>query len=346
VNKILKKLKKKRYMINEVKKLKENSDEKKIIMFGSPEHGNLGDHAISKGELTYFRENFGQFKVHDITGPIYRKNRDKIKKYIKDDDIIIITGGGFLGSLWESEEKMARNIIEDYKKNQIIIFPSTIYFENNEDGREEYLESQKIYNSHSTLKVVAREGQTEKVLNRMFYENKPERIISSPDIALYLNEEKEVTRKGVLLCFRGDKERVSDGIMEGASKKINELGIKFKNIDTVIPKEVLIHEREEELQKLFDEFRRSKLVITDRLHGMVIAAITGTPCIAFDNLSGKVSGVYKWVEDIKYIEFLDSIDNLDTTIDHLLNLSETKYPVLKIREQFKELTTAIEKIVE
>ncbi len=44
-------------------------------------------------------------------------------------------------------------------------------------------------------------------------------------------------------------------------------------------------DRMEELNSKFAEFLSSGLVITDRLHGMIFAAITGTPCIALDNKS-------------------------------------------------------------
>lgn len=38
------------------------------------------------------------------------------------------------------------------------------------------------------------------------------------------------------------------------------------------------------------KFRECELVITDRIHGMIFAAITGTPCIALSNY--KIKGTY------------------------------------------------------
>lgn len=56
----------------------------------------------------------------------------------------------------------------------------------------------------------------------------------------------------------------------------------------------------------------SKIVITDRLHAMLICAITGTPCIAFDNISKKVQGVCElWLEKFPYIKFVDSISHIN-----------------------------------
>ena len=68
-----------------------------------------------------------------------------------------------------------------------------------------------------------------------------------------------------------------------------------------VPAEV----REFEVERKFDEFRRARLVITDRLHGMIFAAITGTPCIALNNSSGKVEGVWSlWLRHLDYVKFV------------------------------------------
>src|SRR5699024_1734022 len=71
--------------------------------------------------------------------------------------------------------------------------------------------------------------------------------------------------------------------------------------DTVIDANFEGEIRKKYLERKFKEFSTSKLVVTDRLHGMIFSLITGTPCIAFDNISKKVSGVYEWFKDTGYI---------------------------------------------
>ncbi len=68
---------------------------------------------------------------------------------------------------------------------------------------------------------------------------------------------------------------------------IRNHNIQYDETDTVINKNVSKRTRDEELRKKWDQFSKSGLVITDRLHGMIFAAITGTPCIAIDNKSKK-----------------------------------------------------------
>ena len=53
------------------------------------------------------------------------------------NDIILITGGGFLGSLWlYNGEENVRNILKEYPDNKVIILPQTIYFEKNKRGEK------------------------------------------------------------------------------------------------------------------------------------------------------------------------------------------------------------------
>ena len=45
---------------------------------------------------------------------------------------------------------------------------------------------------------------------------------------------------------------------------------------------------EEKIEEMLKKYRKCQLVITDRLHGMIFAAITSTPCIALGNYNHKI----------------------------------------------------------
>jgi len=95
--------------------------------------------------------------------------------------------------------------------------------------------------------------------------------------------------------------------------------------DTVIERGVSIDERYVVLDSKFDEFRKAKLVITDRLHGMLFAAVTGTPCIALDNKSGKVRGCYQTIKHLKYIEVVSNLNEISDYVVRLLRLGSCEY---------------------
>ena len=74
-----------------------------------------------------------------------------------------------------------------------------------------------------------------------------------------------------------------------------------------------------------DEISGYDLVITDCLHGMLFCAITGTPCIAVDQISHKVRGEYKWISELPFIYFAERIDDIsDILLDKLVNSDKTK----------------------
>ena len=59
--------------------------------------------------------------------------------------------------------------------------------------------------------------------------------------------------------------------------------------------------------KLLNKISNTRLIVTDRLHAMLFAAITGTRCIAFDNKSNKVKGAYNWIKkNNNYVYFVNT----------------------------------------
>ena len=134
-------------------------------------------------------------------------------------------------------------------------------------------------------------------------------VRSAPDIVLYLNRSvHKFDRVGTLLCFRSDKEKVvPENCKCEIEHKLLAVGESVRWTDMVISRQISLKNRDMEVAKKLDAFCRSRLIITDRLHGMIFAAITGTPCLALNNYSGKVKGVWQlWLRDLPYIKFVDS----------------------------------------
>ena len=106
-----------------------------------------------------------------------------------------------------------------------------------------------------------------------------------------------------------------------------------------VPAEV----REFEVERKFDEFRRARLVITDRLHGMIFAAITGTPCIALNNSSGKVEGVWSlWLRHLDYVKFVREAAEIPALLDAMLGDQTLFIRSDVIAESWKLFTPVLE----
>ena len=138
-----------------------------------------------------------------------------------------------------------------------------------------------------------------------------------PDMVFTLNESHDtLERDGCLWCMRNDVERTLTDEQEGKLKQqlVDIYGDNIKESNTVLSYDVSVEKREEELKRKFNEFKSAKLVVTDRLHGMVFAAITGTNCIVINSKSPKMKGCYDWIKDLDYISFIDDVENIDKII--------------------------------
>lgn len=336
-----------KYLLSkEFNKLQDTKGEKRIILMGTPEHKNLGDHAISEAELSFFSDFSPDLKVVEIGGNEYRNCNKTISRFITKEDIIVITGGGSMGTLWLSEEYMIRNIVKSHPNNKIIIFPQTLFYENDSTGNYELNASKNIYQSHPNLYICVRDQNSYDFVCENNLIKELENCLLVPDIVTYLNKTNlHFKRNGVLICFRKDKEsRVSNTIKDSIVQNAYATGEQIMYTDTIASKIIKRGDRIKELDYKFNEFSRAKLVITDRLHGMIFAAITGTPCIALNNVSGKVEGVYnKWIKHLKYIHFTDNINEISPLIDELLLNSRHTYDNKALFPYFKKIAHLINK---
>lgn len=324
---------------------KKYKNKKKIIYTLVPTHGNMGDQAIALATINYLEENFGDYDIVQIYREETYRYLKAIKKIINKDDVIILHGGGNLGNLYPVEERDRRFIIQHLRKNKIISMTQTMNFSKDSFGKDELNKSSKIYNATENLTIIAREKHSYKLMKENFNSN----IILNPDIVFYLNNKidcNKFERTNIMTCLRNDKESVLGSNKE---KLITDLKRDYGQVvefDTVINKTVIKEEREKELNKMFDKFLKAKVVITDRLHGMVFCAITKTPCIVTKSLDHKVTGTYKWIKDLNYIRLVESIEfeNIKPIIEELNNIKE-KNDINFKEMYFDKLTSTLKNII-
>lgn len=286
---------------------------KKAILIGVPHHSNLGDHAIAVAEKRMIQEKLPEYIYQEVPEENVHKCINRIEEYIEKDDIIFMHGGGNLGNEYMFIETGRRKIVERFKDNKIILFPQTMYFQNNLQGKKELEISRDIYNSHNNIFFMAREEISYESMKKEFNHN---RIYFTPDIVTILQESKENTnRDGVLFIIRSDTESKIDRKL---FNDIQEICIKnYKKIeftDTAKGGVIYQNQREKKLNEMFDSYRKSNIVITDRLHGMIFAAITGTPCIALDNYNHKISSSYRWFKNLGYIKNSNNLKEIEEFI--------------------------------
>lgn len=267
----------------------------------TPEHGNMGDHAIAVSEAQLL--NRLDYEYVEITGHMLTYFEQYNYLDIMNGHPIMINGGGNMGTLWFDAERIHRSIMQSNPNSPIFLMPNSMFYEKSDYGKSEFHKSIQIYNAHPNLYLFAREAISYNAMKQV-YRN----VTLIPDMVLALNECKEQTqRKGCLLCLRTDHERtIDDAALQVIQEQAQQLfGQHVKHTDMNIGKCVPIMQRDTALNEKYSEFRSAELVITDRLHGMIFCAITGTPCILINSRSPKVRGSFEWVRDLGYIKFAE-----------------------------------------
>lgn len=317
------------------------SDKPRLILLDTPTHGNLGDHAIVLAEKQLLEQISLNKNIYEFTQQEYLLCEKEIYANTNLKDIILIPGGGFIGTLWQNEEDVLLRILDKFRDNRIIILPQTVFFEKTEKGKleeDKFIYSQKQCHS---LTIFVRDQSSLKCLIKMGVDTK--KCLFVPDSVTSLEYKKEFKRNDkVLLCLRSDREKTVDlNIVKEILNILSATGLEYSYTDTVVPYRIPKGRRNEEVSKKLQEFAQCKLVITDRIHGMLFAAITGTPCLFMDNCSKKVSGAYEWIKNLEYVKPLTNIDCLKKFISQLEDKKTYQYSNAHLQPYYRKMAEII-----
>jgi exopolysaccharide biosynthesis predicted pyruvyltransferase EpsI len=293
-----------------------------IILLESASYSNFGDVAISIAEMKFLKNYLTGYTIIEVDDCERDEFIEFYKTRGKPDDILLITGGRIIGTLWIHSEITVRNYIKLFPNNRIIIFPQSVHFSDDEAGRIELNNTRDIWQSHKSLSVCLREHKSFDFVRENLIGGFFRKAYLLPDMVLYLNKQKKAKRKYILFCLNADKEKVSsDNLVDSLSDIISQYGIATKTTSTDKKTRFLLNARTrpKKLEKKLREFRSAKLVITDRLHGMIFSAITGTPCIALNNVIEEIAEVYEWIKYLTYIKLAQEEADIPALMDELLN---------------------------
>ena len=254
-----------------------------------------------------------------------------------------------MGDAWYQEELTRQLMIEKLEDKVCILFPQTLFYSNTELGRRLRLESVKCYANRKKIVLTARETTSYENMKK-YYPGTD--IILTPDIVLTLDLQKygislSSDRKGVLFIFREDKEqKITKGVREKIIEIIKESGMNYTLSDMTSSEVITAANREKIVVDKLQQFSKAKLVITDRLHGMIFSAITATPCIVFGNYNHKIKQSYSWLKQLDYILYCDTMDDFKDCLHYLLKHQSSiqNYPYEEMLRNFKPLIEKVERI--
>lgn len=324
-----------------------NSGKKEYLLLGTPHHDNIGDHVIRKGIQQFFKTL--SIRSFELT---QRECEDeallkKLEKQISKDATICITGGGFAGSLYKSKGKRLKidntvsYYIEHFKDYKVILFPQSLYYEDNDQGSKIQKDDSELYQQVKNLHLFWREKKSYTLATKLFPTC---HHYLCPDMALWLLDGKKTKKKHTngkaLCCFRTDKERQPNAT--SFCHEWNQLSIPYDSTDTVASSNIPKGKSNRYIRQKIEQMEQYDFVVTDRLHGMIMSLLANTPCIVWDNISGKVKGVYEtWLTGNPNIQFCDKPESLKKAVKRI-KASYDSYEFDK--EQYRELESVLNKL--
>ena len=281
-----------------------------VLFMLACDYNNAGDLLIMKAQSEFIKKHAHNKKLIIIPLSQTTKYLKNISKNATSKTIIALTGGGNTDDRYTSMERARNQIIKRLAKNgsRIIGFPQTVAYSNTPRGRFYSRKAQEAYSRNDNFVFFAREKISFSTAKKLF----TNRVELSPDIVLSYTPHGSNARKrrGIGALLRKDGEKAL-----GISEQKNLLDLISENYGPVEINDMTSDGFScEKINSIIDEkirFVRSKeVIVTDRLHGMILCCITGTPCVVLSNSNHKIrSTFYDWLSsEISYIKYYDELD--------------------------------------
>mmetsp|Transcript_30410 Transcript_30410/g.49163 ORF Transcript_30410/g.49163 Transcript_30410/m.49163 type:complete len:698 (-) Transcript_30410:489-2582(-) len=327
------------------------------VILDYPDHPNVGDQAIWMGEKIFFEQHNIPlvFECASYLKGRYRYDShdcdlDEVARKIGKDGIIFLHGGGNFRNVPNKPrlgyyQTFRHKVIQRFPNNPIVFLPQTINFESK--FPEVLEEAKAVINSHSNLTLLFRD-EISLAFAQMHFTNA--RSILCPDMAFMIglighgwlgsqtifnpSSLPPPSHKMVWIA-RVDAEAITDRKM--ISSWDSKLGIRTDWKHMPRSTKLGFNPRASDLvERGMALLAQGNVVVTDRLHGMILGYLLGRTVVAMDNNYGKVSKYYNtflyrdpnvfWAKDEPEAQLMASIlaDMLETH-----TRESTRYPRLE-----------------
>ncbi|KRM78496.1 exopolysaccharide pyruvyl transferase [Lapidilactobacillus dextrinicus DSM 20335] len=313
-----------------------SSPHRKIVVALAADYGNLGDVAITMAQARFLEEKYPEYDVLLFPVSATFMKMKSLQRIVQPQDLITLVGGGNTGDQYPTIEFARQFIIKHFPQNSIISFPQTVDYQN----KNKIVADLNKYQRHQHLLLTVREQRSYDFYQH-YYQGQVELL---PDIVLTLGERYGHScrsRSSILLCLRQDKEQGVNLAQEDLTALAEKDQLEFQDTQLTVD-HLPLAQGMQEVERLINVFQQKQLIITDRLHGMILACITGTPCIALDNKNKKISGVYQaWLKSVRNIQVFETTPTSSELMVKVNELYGQTYEPPKFKTYFEKLVASV-----
>lgn len=288
----------------------------RVALINFPNHANAGDSALWLGELAALRR-VGARVIYQASWASYR--RAELARALREGDVILLHGGGNFGDLYLHNQAVTRlNILRDFAHVRTLQLPQSIWFQDprNRDALRRSCEE------HRDFTLLVRDQQSLDLARTHF--QVPTQLC--PDMAFALGPlpRARPPRVDILWLARTDVESA------GYRPPTTEPGVQIVDWLVDLPDEEAwpwvdrlarsinqpLHEAARQgraarlgqhrllaatfaplarawVQRGCRILARGRVVVTDRLHGHLLALMQDIPHVVIDNSYGKLRTMYE-----------------------------------------------------
>ncbi len=287
-----------------------------------PNYSNVGDSSIWLGERDYLSNRSVSIRYLCDTAT-YEK---MILTSCHPKGPILIQGGGNFGDLWPRHQRLREQVLLDFPNRLVVQLPQSIHFKDPQNLKH----AAEIINNHKRFILMVRDRQSLELAKKFFcctvtlcpdmafamdHKRIKDRFRDPECMVLYLSRtDKEASQWKSAASYRHEDIRISDWITEHSwcglffYRFANRLE-RFKHPVLwigaqkfrLIGAQILARKRLSNGLRLLSLGER---VVTDRLHGMILALLMKRSVYVFDNSYGKLSCFYNaWLRDVEKLSF-------------------------------------------
>lgn len=308
------------YILSYFKRPLKDTDGNRAIITILPGHDNLGDHAIGYAEREFVQNYFPGHEIVELTMRETYKCAIPLRRSMKENDLLFMTGGGNMGSLYVPEEITRWFVCWVFRKFTRIQFPISTNYRDDLGGKIVLSIAKRVYSKHKDrLVLVARDPVSYQFMKTHF---KNSATCLCPDTVLFLSYHRDVKRHRIGICLRADKESaLSESDKATIRQRVSIAYDDAFEFSTTGSIGYSVDTREEAIFGLLDKLLGTSVVVTNRLHGVIFCLITGTPVIALPTNDHKLTAFWSWVEDIDNAILLEDVsaDNIVVNIKSVRN---------------------------
>lgn len=268
-----------------------------VVWIDVPDHPNVGDSAILLGELAWCYRN--QLNVRGCFS-LETYNRHRVARLMDRNTVIAIHGGGNLGGLYPHHDRMRERIFADFSGSSLIQAPQSIHLVDSSMRNHVLAE----FSGRESAQVLVRDHESKRAALKYLTESQ---VSLAPDSVHQLGPLTwaRPTQQTVYLC-RTDKERAGevnivdaeDWLVEPVDPLIyrlpKALARRNEKFSGLVNHSVDIWRARASARLIrgIRQLSRGEVVVTDRLHAMLLGMQLGRRIVAVDNENGKLSKYY------------------------------------------------------